>query len=239
MNIKVPYTWLKNHLSTAVKAEEFQRLVSLSGPSVERIETVRNEPVLDIEVTTNRMDTASIRGIAREGAVILNHAGKRSRLVDVPKYVPKTNEIVRNGKDFPIRISVDHKLCPRVTAVIMSVKTNHSPSWLSTKLEQVDIRSLNNLIDITNYVMMEIGQPTHVWVEALLGIGPALLILWKPGIFKGFEVPVLVFAGQMTAKLIFDVVTPLLSPVSVRSVSAAPIRSISGTPAYAGGVNIF
>lgn len=169
MNIKVPYTWLKNHLSTAVKAEEFQRLVSLSGPSVERIETVRNEPVLDVEVTTNRMDTASIRGIAREGAVILNHAGKRSRLVDVPKYVPKTNEIVHNNKEFPIRISVDHKLCPRVTAVIMSVKTNHSPSWLSTKLEQVDIRSLNNLIDITNYVMMEIGQPTHVFDADRLG----------------------------------------------------------------------
>src|SRR6185369_1226685 len=94
MNILVPYSWLLDHLDTKASADELQRVLSLSGPSVERIHEKDGEKVLEIEVTTNRMDTASIRGTAREAAVILTQAGTPSSLKDVPTYHPKSGEVV-------------------------------------------------------------------------------------------------------------------------------------------------
>lgn len=169
MNILVPYSWLKDHLKTNVSAEELQRLLSLSGPSVERIEKVQGDDVFEIEVTTNRMDSASIRGIAREASVILPQATQKAELLHIPSYVPKKDELSHDSTQFPIHITNDEVLCPRVTCVILNVKTKASPKWMQTRLEQVGIRSLNNLIDVTNYVMTEIGQPTHVFDADRLG----------------------------------------------------------------------
>lgn len=169
MNILVPYTWLKEHLNTTASPEEMQRLLSLSGPSVERIEKKQGDSVFDVEVTTNRMDSASILGIAREASVILPQVNMKADLVQVASYVPKKNELSHNNTQFPIKITNDSTLCPRVTCVILRVKTKTSPVWMKTRLEQVGIRSLNNLIDVTNYVMTEIGQPTHVFDADRLG----------------------------------------------------------------------
>ena len=104
MNILVPYTWLKDHLKTTISPEEIQRLLSLSGPSVERIEKVHGDSVFEIEVTTNRMDSASIRGIAREASVILPQAKHTAQLLNVPSYVPKKNELSHDSTQFPIKI---------------------------------------------------------------------------------------------------------------------------------------
>src|SRR5690606_11779879 len=71
MNIRIPHTWLLEHLETEASPEKIQEALSLCGPSVERIETIHEEPVYDIEVTTNRVDSASVRGIAREASAIL------------------------------------------------------------------------------------------------------------------------------------------------------------------------
>ncbi len=169
MNILVPYTWLKDHLKTTVSPEEMQQLLSLSGPSVERIEKVQGDSVFEIEVTTNRMDSASIRGIARETSVILPQAKKAATLTQVSSFAPKKHELSHDSTQFPIKIINDSTLCPRVTCVLMSVKTKTSPVWMKNRLEQVGIRSLNNLIDVTNYVMTEIGQPTHVFDADRLG----------------------------------------------------------------------
>lgn len=169
MNILVPYPWLKEHLQTDVSPEKLQRMLSLSGPSVERINTVDGDPVFDIEVTTNRMDMASIRGIAREAGVILPHGRKKAKLLDVPKYEPKSTEITHKTEDMPIKITNDATLCPRIMGVFMDVKIEKSPAWLKKRLEQAGIRSLNNLIDITNYVMVELGQPLHVFDADRLG----------------------------------------------------------------------
>ncbi len=163
MNIAVPYLWLSDHLETSVSPEDMQRLLSLSGPSVERIEQKHGDKVFDIEVTTNRMDMASVRGVAREAAIILSHAGKTSTLKHLQQYKPKKREIITEAKKFPIAIKNNDKLCSRITCVVLRVKIGQSPAWLKTRLEQVGIRSLNNVIDVTNYVMTELGQPTHVF----------------------------------------------------------------------------
>lgn len=169
MNILVPYTWLKEHLNTTASPEEMQRLLSLSGPSVESIEKKQGDHVFNIEITTNRMDSASIRGVARETSIILPQASLKANLVQVASYVPKKNELSHDSTQFPIKIINDSTLCPRVTCVILSVKTGQTPVWMKTRLEQVGIRSLNNIIDVTNYVMTEIGQPTHVFDADRLG----------------------------------------------------------------------
>lgn len=169
MNILIPHTWLKEHLKTDATPEEMQRILSLSGPSVERIHTIENEPVFDIEVTTNRMDMASVRGIAREAAVILTHDDKPSTMQTVSSYKPKKGEVVSSSEDLPINITNDTQLCPRIMGVFIDVSIGDSPAWMKKRLEQVGIRSLNNLIDITNYVMIEYGQPMHVFDADRLG----------------------------------------------------------------------
>ncbi|MEK7458258.1 MAG: phenylalanine--tRNA ligase subunit beta, partial [Patescibacteria group bacterium] len=164
-----PYLWLCDHLETSVSPEDMQRLLSLSGPSVERIEQKHGDNVFDIEVTTNRMDTASVRGIAREAAIILSHAGKTSTLKHLQQYKPKKREVISDTKKFPITIKNSQTLCSRITCVVLHVKIGQSPTWLKTRLEQVGIRSLNNVIDVTNYVMTELGQPTHAFDVDRLG----------------------------------------------------------------------
>ena len=169
MNIAVPYLWLCDHLQTSASPEDMQRLLSLSGPSIERIEEKHGDKVFDIEVTTNRMDMASVRGVAREAAIILSHAGKPSTLKPLQQYKPKKREVIADTKKFPITIKNNEKLCSRISCVILNVKIGQSPAWLKTRLEQVGIRSLNNVIDVTNYVMTEIGQPTHAFDADLVG----------------------------------------------------------------------
>ena len=66
MNISIPHQWLLDHLKTKAKPQEIQEFLSLSGPSVEKVEEIENDLVYDIEVTTNRVDNLSVRGIARE-----------------------------------------------------------------------------------------------------------------------------------------------------------------------------
>ncbi|MBI5151826.1 MAG: phenylalanine--tRNA ligase subunit beta [Candidatus Pacebacteria bacterium] len=163
MNIYVPHFWLADHLETDVSPEDLQKHLSLRGPSIERIEDKFGDRVYEIEITTNRMDTASVRGVAREASVILPQAHIPAKLKSLKMFKPGTRQITHDPQDFPLNIQVDHKLCPRVTCVILRVKKGQSPTWLSTRLEQVGIRSLDNIIDITNYVMTEIGQPTHAF----------------------------------------------------------------------------
>lgn len=169
MNILIPYYWLKEHLDSDATPEEMQKILSLSGPSIERIEEKMGESVFDIEVTTNRMDMASVRGIAREAAVILTHSKKPSTMKTVKEYTPKKGEVVENSEKLPITITNDPKLCSRIMGVFMDVSLGESPEWMKKRLEQVGIRSLNNLVDITNYVMIEYGQPMHVFDADRLG----------------------------------------------------------------------
>src|SRR3990167_5097269 len=71
MNILIPYPWLLEYLETTATPDQLREFLSLSGPSVERVEILEGEPVLDIEITSNRVDSLSIMGIAREAATIL------------------------------------------------------------------------------------------------------------------------------------------------------------------------
>src|SRR5208282_4432577 len=129
--------------------------------------------VYDLEITPNRPDWNSVIGIAREIAAVTGNklkipdvtVGQASRLSQTSNAISKSE----SGKmpDPPceelvsIRIE-DAELCPRYTArVIKGVKIGPSPDWLRSTLEKVGIRSINNVVDVTNYVLMDIGHPLH------------------------------------------------------------------------------
>lgn len=160
MNIKILDSWLREYLTTKAAPEKIGELLSLSSVSVERIEPFeKNDFVYDIEVTTNRPDLMSVLGIAREASVILSQAGISAEFKRPILKAPL--EKVKNPEQ--ITIKIDRSLIHRICTVIMEVNLSESPQYVKDRLEASDIRSLNNVIDVTNYVMREIGHPTHVF----------------------------------------------------------------------------
>ncbi|HVU26616.1 MAG TPA: phenylalanine--tRNA ligase subunit beta [Verrucomicrobiae bacterium] len=112
--------------------------------------------VYDLEVTPNRPDLNSIIGIAREIAALTGNSLK------IPEI--KISESKEKIGDFILVKIEDAELCPRYTArAIRNVKIGPSPNWLRSTLEKVGIRSINNVVDVTNYVMLEVGQPLHAF----------------------------------------------------------------------------
>ncbi|HEY1663956.1 MAG TPA: phenylalanine--tRNA ligase subunit beta [Verrucomicrobiae bacterium] len=124
-----------------------------------------SDVVYDLEVTPNRPDLNSVIGIAREIAAVTGN----------PLKIPEPN-IKTSGAKIESLVSVkveDAELCPRYTArVVKGVKIGPSPEWLRSTLEKVGIRSINNVVDVTNYVMLEIGQPLHAFDYHLIAAGP-------------------------------------------------------------------
>ncbi len=163
MNILIPHTWLLEHLETKAKPEEIQKYLSLSGPSVERIELKAGEPVYDIEVTTNRVDMMSVRGIAREAAVILTQSGLPSRLK--PLTLPTLDQLKPQIEALPLpQIINDPQLCGRITCIVLAgVKRAQTPDWMSQRLLQVEMNVHDSAIDITNYITHDLGHPCHAF----------------------------------------------------------------------------
>lgn len=158
MNIKILDSWIREYLETEATVAELRKALSLCSVSVERIEKVRDDIIYDIEVTTNRPDLMSVIGIAREAAVVLPQFGIPAKFKQL-----KTKNIPSNRLKSDILIENNPKLVNRILAVVMDVNIGESPEYIKNRLEATDIRSLNNIIDVTNYVMREIGHPTHVF----------------------------------------------------------------------------
>ena len=115
-----------------------------------------SDVVYDLEVTPNRPDLNSVIGIAREIAAVTGNA------LRVPEIKLQTSK--PEVEDY-VKVHVENpELCPRYTArIIKGVKVGPSPEWLRSNLEKVGIRSISNIVDVTNYVMLEIGQPLHAF----------------------------------------------------------------------------
>lgn len=159
MNIKILNSWIRDFVKTNATQKELVELLSLSSVSVERLEKYQDDYIMDIEVTTNRVDLMSLTGLAREASAILtqNHIDAKF----IPPQLEKPKETENNTHS--IKIIVDENLVNRICAVVMEVRIDTSPKYIQERLETSGIRSLNNIIDITNYVMRVIGHPTHVF----------------------------------------------------------------------------
>jgi len=112
--------------------------------------------IIEFEITPNRPDCLSIIGMARETAATFN------RQLKLPEI--KVNEEVDNINDYVESVEVDEELCNRYyVRLIKDIKIKESPLWLQNRLMEAGVRPINNIVDITNYVMLELGQPLHAF----------------------------------------------------------------------------
>ncbi len=161
MDIQILHSWLSEYIQTNASPQEIGRCLALCGPSVEKVEQYgENDWLYSIEVTTNRVDMMSVYGIAREAAVILPQFGYDAKL----KELPIIKSITTSKSSITLSIKTDSMLTNRVMAQVMQIeKIPQTPQWMKDRLEAAQVRSLNLLVDITNYVMLEVGHPTHVF----------------------------------------------------------------------------
>ena len=156
--MKIVHAWLSELARVPGDVDTVAREISLRGFEVAGIE----KGVIDFDITANRPDCLSHLGIARESAVIWAGA-VRERPRDVSGRHPDERAI-------PITIEAPD-LCPRYAAMVMTVTVGSSPPWLAERLEAAGVRSINNVVDVTNYVMLEMGQPMHAFDLARLAGG--------------------------------------------------------------------
>jgi phenylalanyl-tRNA synthetase beta chain len=160
MNILIPDRWLRQHLDTKATTTQIRECLSLCGPSIERINTVGKESVYDVEVTTNRVDMMSVRGIAREASVILPQFGIPARMIPIEI----DNRVNESNKPLGISIENNPALCRRIIAVKLDgITDKKSPLEISEFLTLVGERPISAAVDVTNFVMYEIGHPLHAF----------------------------------------------------------------------------
>ncbi|MCK5503546.1 MAG: phenylalanine--tRNA ligase subunit beta [Thermodesulfovibrionia bacterium] len=151
--MKASYNWLKEFVDFNLPHRELAHTLTMAGFEVEAIEEVEDDIIFDIGVTPNRPDCLSIIGIAREISAVLDLP-----LKDVNAEIRK-----QEGGGPLIEIKAPD-LCLRYSSrMITGVKPGPSPEWLVKRLEAHDIRSTSNIVDITNYVLLETGQPLHAF----------------------------------------------------------------------------
>jgi phenylalanyl-tRNA synthetase beta chain len=165
MNILIPDSWLRKYVQTEATPADLQRFLSLCGPSIERIYTDSGEPVYDMEITGNRPDSMSVLGVAREVAAILPRFGISASLIANPYEVDeKKLKFYKQERPLKIAMYTDERLNPRSMLMVFdNVTVGPSPAWMSDFLAKTGIRSLNNVVDVTNYIMRVFGQPAHVF----------------------------------------------------------------------------
>lgn len=167
--MKILVSWLRELVPVEAGVEELADNLTRHGFEVSAIEpapaaprppTARGLPaasedaVLDIEITTNRPDCLSMIGIAREVATIYG----------LPVTPPPLAPAVADGDPLPVTIEDDARgLCPRYAAAVAGVTVGAAPGWMAARLEAAGVRPINNVVDLTNYVMIERGQPLHAF----------------------------------------------------------------------------
>jgi len=158
----ISFDWLKEFTDTNFSAQEVKERLTMVGLAIDAVETHGQDSVLDVEVPSNRPDCLSHVGIARELTVI---EGKQLRL-------PASNPPKAEGRSASLTsVEInDPDLCPRYAArLVRGVKIGPSPDWLAKRLETIGQRPINNVADITNYVLHELGQPLHAFDFEKLG----------------------------------------------------------------------
>lgn len=154
--MKVLYSWLQDFVAVSASPEELASRLALSGTNIGGIENGAHGAVIDAEVTSNRPDCLSHYGIAREVGAIYKLPLK-SVSPKPAEGSTKTSEAIKVNIQSP-------ELCGRFTArVVRGVKIQPSPAWLKARLEACGVASINNVVDVSNYVMLELGHPLHTF----------------------------------------------------------------------------
>lgn len=151
-----PVSWLKEYVSFKADVEKLAEKLLLSGTKVEQIKKVGEENVLELEITPNRPDTLSLLGLAREISSLFN---SELEIPETELLLPNSN--LTNRVLFKV---ADKKLLENYSLVrLNNIEIEESPEWIKKYLELSGVRAINNIVDITNFVMLETGQPMHAF----------------------------------------------------------------------------
>jgi phenylalanyl-tRNA synthetase beta chain len=154
--MKVVYNWLQDFVAVGASPEELASRLALSGTNIGAVEKGALGAVIDAEVTSNRPDCLSHYGIAREVGALYK--------LPLKQISPKPAEAAAKVAD-SVKVEIrSPELCGRFTArVIRGVKIQPSPAWLKERLEACGVASINNVVDVSNYVLLELGHPLHTF----------------------------------------------------------------------------
>jgi len=172
--MKVSLNWLREFVDIPLDPKDVQQGLTLLGLEVESVAQSNGDWVLNVEVATNRPDCLSHYGVARELSTSYRKPLKRL------EYTLKESR-TRAAGEVSIEI-VDADLCARYCArVVQNVRVRPSPAWLAKRLEAVGLRPVNNVADVTNYVLMELGHPLHAFDLDLLRQRRIIVRRARPG----------------------------------------------------------
>ncbi len=172
--MKILYDWLKEFVEVPFAPRELAERLSLAGVAVEGVSETSAGPLLDLDLTINRPDCLAHYGVAREVAAL-----GRNELKSVSVTLPEAGESAASVA----RVEVESpELCGRYTArVLRGLKVQPSPDGLRKRLEALGQASINNVVDATNYVMLELGQPMHAYDLDLLAERRIIVRRARPG----------------------------------------------------------
>ncbi|MEF3168022.1 MAG: phenylalanine--tRNA ligase subunit beta [Deltaproteobacteria bacterium] len=166
--MKIPVSWLKDFVTFHGSVEELAETLTMNGLEVEGVETLDDgDQVLDVSITPNRADCLSILGVSREVAAITG----------LSLSIPWKNGLKTASAASGVPVSIHSpELCQRyIAARIDGVRVGPSPEWLVRRLGACGVRAVNNVVDCTNYVLLELGQPLHAFDLDLLR-GPEIRV---------------------------------------------------------------
>ncbi len=173
-------SWLRDFVDVPASPEEIAGTLGLRGFEVASIEALdAGDAVIDFEITANRPDCLSVLGLAREVATAFN----------APLTLPSAEanasvhlHHVATGESDRLTVTIeDADRCPRYAAAVADVAIGPSPAWLARRLEAGGVRPISNLVDITNYVLLELGHPLHAFDLARIAGAELRIRTAKPG----------------------------------------------------------
>ena len=173
--MRILVSWLRDFVTVDAGVQELADVLTMRGFEVSAIEPPpaavqgrgdstdkADDAVLDLEITTNRPDCLGVFGVAREISTVYDADLRFPELLSLSAANGDTGQT-----DVAVVID-DPELCPRYVAAVADVTLGPSPAWLAARLEAAGVRPINNVVDITNYVMLELGHPMHAFDLAAL-----------------------------------------------------------------------
>ncbi len=152
--MRIPINWLNELVTIPKDFKSMTDRLTMVGHMLDKTTVINGEAVIDLELRGNRADCYSILGIAREVSAMFNSKLK----------LPQKIDLANEKKLKNITLKIDSHLVNRAAIVeIFDIKIKSSPKWLRDRLVAYGMESINNIVDLTNYVMIETGQPMHAW----------------------------------------------------------------------------
>lgn len=214
-------SWLRDFVDVPAEPAALAHDLGFRGFEVASIEPIGDgDAIIDFEVTANRPDCLSVLGFAREA----------STLYDAPLTLPSTAADAKiplratpTGDSPRVSVTIaDPDLCPRYAAAVVEITPGPSPSWMASRLEAAGVRPISGIVDVTNYVLLELGHPMHAFDQARLQGAAIVVRRARPGerittldgVERALESDMLVIADEARAQAVAGVMGGAASEVS-------------------------